>query len=124
MNNYNKVFEHENTTAVIANKNNYGVNTDQITVGGGSAGGCASFGASITENEDYFNELSIEQDRTLLSTNIEYKFQVHSIILLWGSKGCAEAIARLSGKKLYKKNNPPVFIAHGTNDKLVHFNNA
>ena len=109
---------------VVANKNNFGVNINKITVGGGSAGGCASFGVGITENEDYFNELSIEQDRTLLSTNIEHKFQVHSIILLWGSKGCAEAIARLSGKKLYNKNNPPVFIAHGTNDKLVDFNNA
>ena len=27
---------------VVANKNNFGINTNQITVGGGSAGGCAS----------------------------------------------------------------------------------
>ena len=109
---------------VVANKNNFGINTNQITVGGGSAGGCASFGAGITENEDYLKELNIEQDKTLLSTNTEQKFQVHSIIFLWGSKGCAEAIATFSGKKLYNKNNPPVFIAHGTNDKLVDFKNA
>ena len=106
------------------NKNNFGVNINKITVGGGSAGGCAAFGVGITENEDYFNELSIDQDRTLLSTNTGQKFQVHSIILLWGSKGCAEAIIKFNGKKLYNKNNPPVFIAHGTNDKLVDFNNA
>ena len=68
--------------------------------------------------------MNIEQDRTLLSTNTEQKFQVRSIILLWGSKGCAEAIIKYNGKKLYNKNNPPVFIAHGTNDKLVDFNNA
>ena len=80
---------------VVANKNNFGINTNQITVGGGSAGGCASFGAGITENEDYLKELNIEQDKTLLSTNTEQKFQVHSIIFLWGSKGCAEAIANL-----------------------------
>ena len=54
------------------------MNINKITVGGGSAGGCASFGVGTTENEDYLNELSIEQDRTLLSTNIEHKFQVHS----------------------------------------------
>lgn len=109
---------------VVANKNNFGLNINQITVGGGSAGGCASFGVGITENEDYLKELSIEQDRTLLLTNTEQKYQVHSIIFLWGSKGCAEAIARFSGKKLYNKNNPPVLIAHGTNDKLVDFKNS
>ena len=54
---------------VVVNKNNFGVNTNQLTVGGGSAGGCASFGAGITENEDYLKELNIEQDKTLLSTN-------------------------------------------------------
>ena len=66
--------------------------------------------------------MNIEQDKTLLSTNPEQKFQVHSIIFL-GSKGCAEAIAVLVVRN-YTTKTTLVFIAHGANDKLVDFKNA
>ena len=55
---------------------------------------------------------------------VHQKFQVQFNYFSWGNKGCPEAISKFSGKKLYNKNNPPVFIAHGTDDNLVDFKNA
>jgi acetyl esterase/lipase len=109
---------------VIAHKKEYGVNTDYITVGGGSAGAYSAISVGITENEDYRDELTVEEDPTLLSTNLNEVFEVKTILNFWGGKECVDAINVLKNKKLYNENNPSLFTAHGTNDLIVTYEKA
>ena len=109
---------------VIANKKKYGINTDYITVGGGSAGAFSAVGVGITENDDYRDELTVKQDPTLLSTNLNELFEVRTILNFWGGKGCVDAINIFKDKQLYNKDNPSLFIAHGTEDLIVNYQEA
>ena len=104
---------------VIANRTEYGINTNYITVGGGSAGAFSAIVVGMTENDDYIDELTVEQDPTLLSTNLNQVFEVKTILNFWGGKDCVDAISIFKNKQLYGKNNPSLFTAHGTNDQIV-----
>ena len=109
---------------IVANQERYGINTNYITVGGGSAGAVSALGVGLSDNEDYKNELTIEQDPTLLSTNPKINFNVKTILDFWGSKGSVDGINELYQKQLYNRNNPSLFIAHGTKDQIVSYKNA
>ena len=109
---------------VIANRTEYGINTDYITVGGGSAGAFSAVAVGITENDDYRDELTVEQDPTLLSTNLNQLFEVKTILNFWGGNDCVDAINIFKNKQLYSKSNPSLFTAHGTNDLIVSYEKA
>ncbi len=109
---------------VIANRTEYGINTDYITVGGGSAGAFSAVGIGLTENDDYRDELTVDQDPTLLTTNLNEIFDVKTVLNFWGGKECVDAINVLKNKQLYNKNNPSLFTAHGTNDFIVTYEKA
>ena len=109
---------------VIANRTEYGINTDYITVGGGSAGAFSAVGVGMTENDDYRDELTVEQDPTLLSTNLNELFEVKTILNFWGGNDCVDAINIFKNKQLYSKSNPSLFTAHGTNDLIVSYKKA
>ena len=109
---------------IVANKTKYGVNTDYLTVGGGSAGGCSAVAIGLTSNEDYRDELSVFEDKTLKTTNLNESFKVKTILNFWGSKRCADAISSIYGNEIYNDSNPPLFTAHGTNDDVVPYQRA
>lgn len=109
---------------IVANKNTYNINSDYITVGGGSAGAVASIGISVSDLEDYKNEISIDEDNTLLSTNLDQPFEVHTILDFWGSNNSIEILEYIYGKQCFDSNNPPIYIAHGTEDTTVLFSKA
>ncbi len=46
-------------------------------------------------------------------------FEVKTIPNFWGGKKCVDANNVIKHKKLYNKNNPSLFTAHGTNDLIV-----
>ena len=109
---------------IVVNKNRFRINTNYITVGGGSAGGVSSVAVGITDNMDYRDELSIEQDPTLETTNLNTNFKVKTILDFWGSKKAVDAINIIYSKNLYNINNPSLFIAHGTKDRVVSYREA
>ena len=109
---------------IVVNKNRFRIDTNYITVGGGSAGGVSSIAVGITDNMDYRDELSIEQDPTLETTNLNTNFKVKTILDFWGSKKAVDAINVIYSKNLYNMNNPSLFIAHGTKDKVVSYREA
>jgi acetyl esterase/lipase len=109
---------------IVANKNRFRIDTNYITVGGGSAGGVSSIAVGITNNKDYRDELSIEQDPTLETTNLNTNFKVKTILDFWGSKKAVDAINIIYSKNLYSTNNPSLFIAHGTKDRVVNYREA
>jgi acetyl esterase/lipase len=102
---------------IIANSSAYNINTDFITVGGASAGAISTIALGISNQEDFRDEISITDDPTLSTTNLDENFTVKSMIYFWGSNIKLELFESIYGLNRYDSNDPELFIAHGTNDE-------
>ena len=109
---------------IVANAHNYNINTDYITIGGGSAGATASIGIGVSDLGDYKDELSINDDNTLSSTNLSETYEVKTILDFWGSAKTIEVLELIYGYERFDSNDPALFIAHGTEDPTVPFSSA
>ena len=109
---------------IIANADNYHINTDYITVGGGSAGAITSIGLGASELGDYKNEISLSEDNTLSTTNLSQTYEVKTILDFWGSNASIEILESIYGYQRFDSNDPALFIAHGTEDPTVPFSSA
>lgn len=109
---------------IVANAKTYSINTNYITVGGGSAGAVAAIGIGISNQEDFRDEMNSKQDSTLQSTNLEQSYQISTIVDLWGGKTALDALEGIFGHQRFNRNNPSLFIAHGTKDPTVPFSRA
>lgn len=107
---------------ILANANKYKINTDYITVGGGSAGAVTAIGIGVSDHEDFRDEIGFEQDPTLKSTNLDQaNYQIRTIVNLWGSKAALHALEVIYGHQRFDEHDPSLFIAHGTEDQTVPF---
>ena len=104
---------------IIANADNYHINTDYITVGGGSAGAITSIGLGASELGDYKDEISLSEDNTLSTTNFSQTYEVQTILDFWGSNASVEILESIHGYQRFDSNDPALFIAHGTEDPTV-----
>jgi len=109
---------------IAANALTYNINTNYITVGGGSAGAITAIALGISNQEDFRDEIDSNQDPTLTSTNLEQSYQVRTIIDLWGSKVALDGLEEIFGHHRFDSNDPSLFIAHGTEDPTVLFSSA
>jgi predicted esterase len=109
---------------IVANANNYGINTDYITIGGGSAGATTAIGIGVSELFDYKDEINTNEDNTLSSTNLSQTYEVNTILDFWGSDNTIEVLELIYGYQRFDQNIPAMFIAHGTEDTTVPFSNA
>ena len=109
---------------VAAHAEDYSINMDYLTVGGGSAGGITSVGVSVTEPQDFTEELSLEQDPTLATTNLGATYEVSTILDYWGSAVSVDLLQGIYGVNRFDPTDPPLFIAHGTEDETVAYANA
>jgi acetyl esterase/lipase len=109
---------------LVANADLYHINTDYITVGGGSAGAITAITLGISNPEDFRDEIDLTQDPTLSSTNLEEGYQIKTIVDLWGSKVALDINQEIYGHQRFDSNDPPLFIAHGTEDPTVLFSEA
>ena len=109
---------------IIANADDYNINTDYITVGGGSAGAITSIGLGASELGDYKDEISLSEDNTLSTTNLSQTYEVQTILDFWGSNGSIEILELIYGYQRFDSNDPALFIAHGTEDPTVPFSSA
>ena len=109
---------------IIANAENYHINKEFITVGGGSAGAVISIGLGATEPGDYKDEISLSEDNTLSTTNLSQTHEVQTILDFWGSSTSIEILELIYGYQRFNSNNPALFIAHGTEDTTVPFTSA
>ena len=78
---------------IIANAENYHINKEFITVGGGSAGAVISIGLGATEPGYYKDEISLSEDNTLSTTNLSQTHEVQTILDFWGSSASIEILA-------------------------------
>ena len=109
---------------LIANSDNYRINTNYITVGGGSAGAITAIGLGMSELYDYKDEISLSEDNTLSTTNTSETYDVQTILDFWGSDVSIEILELIYGYQRFDSNDPALFIAHGTEDTTVPFSSA
>ena len=109
---------------VAANAGYFKINPDYISVGGGSAGATSAIGVAITAAEDYRDEIDLENDSTLATTNLEQAFAIQSVLDFWGGLAALNLIEGMYGHQRFDSNAPPILIVHGTEDPTVPFSEA
>ncbi|CAL2103841.1 Alpha/beta hydrolase [Tenacibaculum sp. 190130A14a] len=105
---------------IVANASTYNINTNYITVGGGSAGAITSITVGVSNQEDYRDELNISEDSTLSTTNLNQSYTIQSIIDFWGTKVGVDAVENIYKQERFDSNDPSLLIIHGTADANVN----
>ncbi|WP_254884019.1 carboxylesterase family protein [Aquimarina sp. TRL1] len=107
---------------IVANASTYSINKDFITVGGASAGAITTIALGISNQEDFRNEITISDDPTLSTTNLNESYIVRSMVYFWGSNiklDVFEAVYNLEQYDRYDASDPELFMGHGTAQDLV-----
>ena len=108
----------------VTNADTYQIDTDHITAIGGSAGSYLAIMLGVTNPEDFRDEVSMDVDPTLATTNLTASAEVHTIIDHWGGITHMEILERMNGKSRFDESDAPVSIVHGTADETVPFTEA
>lgn len=109
---------------LVANAETYSINTNYISIGGASAGAIIAISIGISNEEDFRDEIDINNDLTLSTSNLHQSYSVQTIIDYWGSKIGLDLLENIYGKSYFNGKIPPLFIAHGTEDATVPFSHA
>ena len=98
---------------VIANADTYEIDTDEIAVGGASAGAITTVALGLTDLGDFRDEISLQDDPTLSTTNLNETYEVQSMIYFWGSNKKVELYNTVYEVDRYDGAGPELFMAHG-----------
>ncbi len=101
-----------------------GIDTDHISVVGGSAGSIIGVAIGVINPGDYTNELTTSEDPTLITINLGRPAVVHTVINHWGSAAGVNLLEQLDGVSRWDGSDAPLSIVHGTDDTIVAFSNA
>jgi acetyl esterase/lipase len=107
-----------------ANADRFGINSNFITSTGGSAGSQLAIVLGVTDPADFRDEVSTEADPTLLSTHLETRADVHTIVEHWGGTTAMGILEAIDGQNRFDETDPPMSIVHGTADETVFFTEA
>jgi para-nitrobenzyl esterase len=110
---------------LIANANQYNIDTNYITVGGGSAGAIIATTLGITNTIDFTNEISLSNDPSLATTNLNSNnYTIKTILDFWGSGVAVNANNNIYRYNRFDPTDSPIMISHGTNDPTVAYSEA
>ena len=109
---------------LVANASTYQIDTDYISVSGGSAGSYLAVMLGTTDAADFRDEIDATIDPTLDSTNLSASPKVHTVIDHWGGVTMLEILELIDGVSRYDASDAPVSIVHGTEDQIVPFEEA
>ena len=110
---------------LMANADAYNIDTQYITVGGGSAGAIMATTVGITNTIDFTNEISLSNDPSLATTNLNSNnYTIQTILDFWGSGVAVTANNAIYGYNRFDSTDAPLMIAHGTNDQTVPYSEA
>jgi len=98
---------------VVSNADTYDINTDYITVGGASAGAITTVAMGISDQGDFRDEISVTDDPTLKTTNLDAKFDIAGMVYFWGSNMKLDVFELVYGLSRYDSDDPELFMAHG-----------
>ena len=110
---------------IIANADTYEIDTDEIAVGGASAGAITTVALGLTDLGDFRDEISLQDDPTLSTTNLNETYEVQSMIYFWGSNKKVELYNTVYDVDRYDGDDPELFMAHGDgNDPVTPYEGA
>ncbi len=109
---------------VFANAASYNIDSDYVSVGGGSAGAIIAITLGISDAMDYTTEIPASIDPTLSTTNRGQSYKISAILDFWGSKVGLDALFEVYGRQRFDATDAPIMIVHGTEDPTVEFINA
>ena len=109
---------------LVANSSDIGFNVGAISLIGGSAGAHNSIVMDVSEPEDYRDELSLEEDPTLASTNIDVAYEIQAVVNHWGGAGMMQILSDVYGHDRFDSTDAPLLIVHGTGDETSDYSNA
>ncbi|MFN6329497.1 MAG: prolyl oligopeptidase family serine peptidase [Chitinophagales bacterium] len=109
----------------MANANQYNIDTNYITVGGGSAGAIMATTLGITNTTDFTNEILMTNDPSLATTNLNSNnYTIKTILDFWGSGVAVTANNSIYGYNRFDPTDAPIMISHGTIDQTVAYSEA
>ena len=106
---------------IRANADTYGIHSDYVGVIGGSAGAFITVMIGTANEEDYKEELTVEEDPTLSSTHLEQNSDVNAIVDLWGGHSMLDILKLYDGVERFDPTDAPIQIIHGDEDEVVPF---
>ena len=110
---------------IVANADRYSIDVDEIAVGGASAGSITTIALGISDLGDFRDEISIDKDPTLATTNLNETYDVKSMVYFWGSKVKLDVFEAVYGVERYDAGDPELFMAHGDgNDPVTPYEGA
>lgn len=110
---------------VFANAQELGIDTRYVTLAGGSAGGSSILAAANAFDSDYRDELDLEADPTLSSTNLGTDYQFKNLVNFWGGSTATELPQLVfGGDSRWDANDVPLCHIHGTADTTVLYSEA
>ena len=110
---------------IVANADTYDIDTGEIAVGGASAGSITTVALGITDLGDFRDEISITDDPTLSTTNLNETYEVQSLVYFWGSNIKVELYNSVYDVNRYDGDDPELFMAHGDgNDPVTPYEGA
>ncbi len=109
---------------VNATADEYSVSTDHIAVVGGSAGSVMAVTLGATDQEDCTDEISVDEDPTLVTTNLDQPSDVATVIDHWGGTSILTLLELMDGVDRFDPTDAPISIVHGTEDPTVLFSEA
>ena len=107
-----------------ASADTYQLDTDYVTSIGGSAGSYLAVMLGVTNPEDFRDELTVAEDPTLSTVNLDAGADVHTVIDHWGGVTHMEILEFMDGVSRFDATDAPVSIVHGTADPTVPFTEA
>ena len=103
----------------------YGPDTGRITASGGSAGSITAVGLGVVDESDCKDELTVDDDPTLVTTNLGESSEIHTVIDHWGSAATVLVVEALNGGgSRFDATDGPISIVYGTADPTVTFDKA
>ena len=110
---------------IVANADTYSIDVDEIAVGGASAGSITTIALGISNESDFRDEISIDEDPTLATTNLNETYDVKSMVYFWGSNVKVELYNTVYEVDRYDAKDPELFMAHGNgNDPVTPYEGA
>lgn len=110
---------------IVANADTYSIDVNEIAVGGASAGSITTIALGISNESDFRDEISIDEDPTLATTNLNETYDVKSMVYFWGSNVKVELYNTVYEVDRYDAKDPELFMAHGNgNDPVTPYEGA
>ncbi|MEM6818613.1 MAG: alpha/beta hydrolase [Pseudomonadota bacterium] len=109
---------------LAANAETYGLDPDMISVVGGSAGSYISLALGASDLDDYTAELSLDEDPTLATTNLDDEVIVAAVVDHWGGTATVDLLEIVDGTRRWDLSDAPLSIVHGTEDLTVPYTEA